>query len=126
MAMAERAAADLAADIAAHAGLMAELRRQDQEAIAAAAPNSNRHIQPSLITIELLTTNDAAAINAAGPKGLSPLAVACIQGDVDDVNILLKCGADPAAECDVLDTTDEDAGELRLQQDALQERKQID
>lgn len=106
--MAERAAADLAADIAAHAGLMAELRRQDQEAIAAAAPNSNRHIQPSLITIELLTTNDAAAINAAGPKGLSPLAVACIQGGVDDVNILLKCGADPAAECDVLDTTDED------------------
>lgn len=56
MAMAERAAADLAADIAAHAGLMAELRRQHQEAIAAAAPNSKRHIQPSLITIELLTT----------------------------------------------------------------------
>ena len=107
--MAERAAADLAADTAAHAGLMSTLRRR-QEAIAASSRHSlagNSKKQPT-ITVEELTANDAAAINAAGPKGLSPLVVACLHGSVEDVDLLLKCGADPAAECDVFDTTDED------------------
>eukprot|EP00729_Bicosta_minor_P022948 gene22948-10068_t len=70
--MAERAAADLAADTAAHAGLMLTLRRR-QEAIAASSRHSlagNSKNQPT-ITVEELTANDAAAINAAGPEGLS-------------------------------------------------------
>lgn len=106
--MAEKAADNLAADTAAHAGLMAKLRRR-QEAIAASSRHSlagNSKNQPT-ITVEELTANDAAAINAAGPEGLSPLVVACLHGSVEDVDLLLTCGADPAAECDVFDTTDE-------------------
>lgn len=101
--MAEKAADNLAADTAAFAGLMVKLRRR-QEAIAA----SSRHSLAGNSTVEELTANDAAAINAAGPKGLSPLVVACLHGSVEDVDLLLKCGADPASECNVFDTTDED------------------
>eukprot|EP00729_Bicosta_minor_P016749 gene16749-22269_t len=111
--MADRVAADLAADIAAHAGLMNELRRQQQ--VAASQPTQlNYHagagssIQPTHITKEEVTANNLASIDVPGPGGLSPLALACIQGNMEDVDLLLKCGADPAAECDVFDTTDED------------------
>eukprot|EP00729_Bicosta_minor_P000341 gene341-15244_t len=53
--MAGRAAADLAADTAAHAGLMNELRRQQQEAISAAAPHAGNCKKGGE-----LTANDAA------------------------------------------------------------------
>eukprot|EP00729_Bicosta_minor_P031960 gene31960-18244_t len=96
--MADRVAADLAADTAAYAGLMNELRLQ-QHVAATQLPQSNYHagsgfsssIQPTHIT------KDSAPINVLGPSGLSPLAVACMQGNVEDVDLLLKCGADPAA-----------------------------
>eukprot|EP00729_Bicosta_minor_P023434 gene23434-289_t len=111
--MVDRVTADLAADTAAHAGLMNELRRQ-QHVATSQPPQSNSHagagssIQPTRITKEEVTANDAAPINVPGPGGLSPLAVACMQGNVEDARLLLTCGADPAAECDVFDTTDED------------------
>eukprot|EP00729_Bicosta_minor_P026291 gene26291-27250_t len=83
--MADKAAADLAADVAAHAGLMAELRRRQQEGNAAAQPHSNSHADNKNNQQRELTANDAAAINAVGPEGLSPLAVACMHGNAEDV-----------------------------------------
>lgn len=50
-----------------------------------------------------MTANDAAPIDVPGPGGLSPLALACMQGNVKDAGLLLKCGADPAVECDLWD-----------------------
>ena len=41
------------------------------------------------------------AADAVGPGGFTPLLVACMQGDADDVAALLALGANPASEGDV-------------------------
>lgn len=111
--MADKAAADLAADVAAHAGLMAELRRRQQEGNAAAQPHSISHADNKNNQQRGSTANDAAAINAVGPEGLSPLAVACMHGKVEDVALLLTFGADPAAESDLWDLPNDFGGEIK-------------
>eukprot|EP00729_Bicosta_minor_P007476 gene7475-biopygen12020 len=89
------AAADLAADKAAHAALFGVLRRRHAANVSSASLAGN-------------DATTAAAVNAPGPGGLTPLAVACVQGDVAGADCLLRFGADPAAECDLWDLPRED------------------
>ena len=101
--MAEVAAADLAADAAAHAGLVAMLQRQHQ---GANDPSNPSQKNPSMEGYRFM-------INDAGPKGLTPLAVACVQGDLTVVGILLNAGADPAVECDLWELPNDFGGEIK-------------
>ena len=45
-----------------------------------------------------------AAILICIASGFTPLVAACLKGDLSEVGLLLSFSADPAAECDVVDT----------------------
>ena len=94
--MADHPAEDLAADEAAHAGLMAALRTRNR------APGAScLSLRAPINFVKNITI--MAALNAHGPSGMTALLVACLQGSVADVELLLAFGADPKSEGDVWD-----------------------
>ena len=101
---AELAAANLAADAAACADVVAaSVARQ----AAAAALRAHHADDPTLLAhVECLARGmekHAEKLNTPGPGGATPLLVACLQGGAAAAEALLEAGADPAAEGDVWD-----------------------
>eukprot|EP00729_Bicosta_minor_P010823 gene10823-29435_t len=95
-------AADLAADAAACADIVAASISQ-QEAIAAL----HAHVanDPTLRAhLECIIEGRAKNLNKPGPRGATPLLVACLQGNAAVAAALLQAGADPTLEGD---TTEE-------------------
>ena len=95
-------AADLAADAAARADVVAaSLARQ------AAALRAYHADDPTLLAhVESFAggmEKHAKNLNKPGPGGATPLLVACVQGNAAVAEALLEAGADPAAEGDVWD-----------------------
>ena len=105
--MADQEAADLAADVAAQADLMAALRKS-KAALGAFPSIAERSGDTSLLSHFQCLEQDVveatrAAVNTAGPGGMAALHVACLEGNAADVELLLGFGADPTAEGDVWD-----------------------
>ena len=103
------AAADLAADVAAHHAviLAARERHEAVHALAMLSAKAEEATDKTCAQLELeekiagLQEKYKGAADAVGPGGLTPLILVCIQGEADDVAALLTLGADPAIEGDV-------------------------
>ena len=103
------AAADLAADVAAHQEVVLAAReRQDAvRALAALSANAHKESDNTRVRFELekniaqLTEKHKGAVDAVGPGGRTPLLTVCAQGRADDMTALLALGADPGKEGDM-------------------------
>ena len=102
---------DLAVDAAACGDLLAALRKRD--GALAALRTLLADDESSLCHVETLGEGLIEYIlkdvNKQGPRGATPLLVACLQGNVQDVEMLLRVGAEPTMEGDLWDTTCDEA-----------------
>jgi ankyrin repeat protein len=87
-------------DTLAHTSTLEEVRRVEQAAanIRIALASSNPHLLQDLDVLVHSGTSGKCNVNTTGPGGSTPLIMACTQGDVDDVRMLLAAGADPTLE----------------------------
>ena len=77
-------------------------RRHGQTPPAAAAtPRTQKQAPRSLPSPPTHHSINASSLNAAGPGGLTPLLLVCMEGRLNDVAALLALNADPAREGDV-------------------------
>jgi len=103
------AAAHLAADVAAHHGviLAARERHEAVRTLATLSAKAEEATDKTCAQLKLeekiagLQEKYKGAADAVGPGGFTPLLLACLQGEADDVAALLTLGADPAIEGDV-------------------------
>ena len=100
-------AADL--DVAAHRAVILAARER-HEAVRALAILSAKAEEATGKTCAQLKLEEKiaglqekykGAADAVGPGGFTPLLLACVQGEADDVTALLALGSDPAIEGDV-------------------------